>query len=154
LARYGKNGKVGPVARISWNELECTDGTDVPRAYRDDAVVLGKALNKVRRRIAKHYKVKDTDVVLKINSGYRSPRYNRKIGGASNSQHLYARAADTQWYVKGKRLGNNAVANFAAQVKEFKRGGIGIYDPKHGNFVHLDVRGEYGFPPARWLNVG
>src|SRR5690625_2382359 len=31
---------------------------------------------------------------ITINSGYRSPAHNRRVGGASNSQHLYGKAAD------------------------------------------------------------
>lgn len=31
---------------------------------------------------------------LKINSGYRSPEVNKKIGGAKNSAHTFGRAAD------------------------------------------------------------
>lgn len=31
---------------------------------------------------------------LHIISGYRSPEHNRRVGGATNSQHLYGRAAD------------------------------------------------------------
>ena len=29
-----------------------------------------------------------------VNSGYRSPRYNKKIGGSANSHHCYCRAID------------------------------------------------------------
>lgn len=31
---------------------------------------------------------------INISSGYRCPRLNKAIGGASNSQHLYGQAAD------------------------------------------------------------
>lgn len=31
---------------------------------------------------------------IKINSGFRSPELNKKVGGAKNSSHLYAAAAD------------------------------------------------------------
>ena len=31
---------------------------------------------------------------LKINSSYRSPEYNKKIGGATHSQHLLGKAVD------------------------------------------------------------
>ena len=40
-----------------------------------------------------------------INSGYRSPAYNKKVGGASNSAHLYGQAVDfTQYNVDGTRV--------------------------------------------------
>lgn len=31
---------------------------------------------------------------IQINSGYRSPELNKKVGGAKNSDHVYAAAAD------------------------------------------------------------
>lgn len=31
---------------------------------------------------------------IRVNSGYRSPEYNKKIGGAKNSQHMKAEALD------------------------------------------------------------
>jgi hypothetical protein len=33
---------------------------------------------------------------IKVNSGYRCPELNRRIGGASSSQHIQGRAADIQ----------------------------------------------------------
>ena len=33
-------------------------------------------------------------VQFKINSGYRTPAHNRKVGGVSTSSHLIGRAAD------------------------------------------------------------
>ena len=34
------------------------------------------------------------DLPIKINSAYRTPLFNKSVGGAKNSQHLYAKAAD------------------------------------------------------------
>ena len=34
------------------------------------------------------------DAPITVTSGYRCPRVNTKIGGATNSQHLYGQAAD------------------------------------------------------------
>ena len=39
-----------------------------------------------------------------INSGYRSPSYNRKIGGASKSQHTLGTAADIVVKKNGKTV--------------------------------------------------
>jgi hypothetical protein len=36
------------------------------------------------------------DQPLKVNSGYRSPALNQRIGGAANSQHVEGKAADIQ----------------------------------------------------------
>jgi zinc D-Ala-D-Ala carboxypeptidase len=37
-----------------------------------------------------------------INSGYRSPKVNKAVGGAKNSDHLYGYAADISLYRNGK----------------------------------------------------
>lgn len=73
---------------------------------------------------------------LIVNSCYRSPSWNEKVGGAKNSQHLISCAADlraTRWGVK--RLEGLARDHGAA--------GIGLYD----TFVHVDVRTS---GPAFW----
>jgi len=67
-----------------------------------------------------------------INSGYRSPEYNVKIGGASNSQHIYGRAVDIQ---KFDGLSDEFIETLAVMLG-FR--GIGIYN----NFYHLDIREE------------
>ena len=72
---------------------------------------------------------------ITITSGYRSPEYNKKIGGAPKSQHLLGTAADIQ--VKGYTP--EEVAKVAETIGF---GGIGIYD----TFTHVDVRGA----KARW----
>lgn len=64
---------------------------------------------------------------LRIVSGYRSPAYNRRIGGARNSQHIYGRAADLE-------PGRCTVAQALAC------GAVGVGHDDHGWVVHLDVR--------------
>ena len=66
------------------------------------------------------------DHPLRIVSGYRSVAYNRSIGGAVHSQHLYGRAVDLV-------AGVCTIAQ--AQVAGFR--GIGHCN---GWAVHLDVR--------------
>lgn len=74
------------------------------------------------------------------NSGLRCPTYNRKIGGAPNSQHLFGRAADIA-------MPGHDPAEVAAWIDRQPWAsfcGLGLYN----TFVHLDVRGA----PTRWDN--
>ena len=72
-----------------------------------------------------------------INSGYRTPSYNSKIGGAKESQHMFGTAADI--HIKG--VSQAEIAAFAdSWMPDF--GGIGIYK----SFVHVDVREK----KSRW----
>lgn len=66
-----------------------------------------------------------------ITSGYRTPVYNRTVGGTRNSYHTKGQAADI--YVKG--INALAVARFAKSIGIL---GIGYY-PANG-FIHIDTR--------------
>ena len=55
---------------------------------------LTKWLEVLRERAASPDPSKGRGVPIIINSGYRSPQLNRKIGGAANSNHLTGCAAD------------------------------------------------------------
>lgn len=68
---------------------------------------------------------------ITINSGYRTPSYNKKVGGATNSQHVKGTAAD----IKVKGVPSWAVAGFLED--NFKKNGIGYYS----TFTHIDSRG-------------
>lgn len=65
-----------------------------------------------------------------INSGYRTPNWNTKVGGTSNSYHCKGMAADI--VVKGHS--SQEVAKYADSIME--QGGVIRYT----NFVHVDVR--------------
>ena len=100
------------------NEFACSDGSD-PVFISPDLV---KVLQKIRNHFGKP---------VNINSGYRTATYNKKVGGATYSQHLYGTAADiTVSGVEPKK-----VAEYAETLMPNK-GGIGIYK----TFVHIDVR--------------
>lgn len=64
---------------------------------------------------------------LSIVSGYRSPAYNRRVGGAPQSQHIYGRAAD----VKPGRFTVRQALDAGATGVGYDRGGW---------VVHIDVR--------------
>lgn len=65
---------------------------------------------------------------LVINSGYRSPAHNKRVGGASKSQHLYGKAADI------KVRGVTPATVYRAADKIFN--GVGRYN----TFTHVDTR--------------
>lgn len=81
-------------------------------------------------------------VPVRVNSGYRCPEHNRKVGGAPNSQHVQGIAADIS-----AECGWRALYEAALRVPAFEEGGIGVYP--ESNFVHLDVRPE----KARWARL-
>lgn len=88
------------------------------------------------------------DRPIEVISGYRSPAYNAKIGGARRSQHMEGRAADIRVEdMPAQKL-------YAAVLYLYERGalralgGVGLYP----DFVHVDVRPPDPTRPwlARW----
>jgi len=67
-----------------------------------------------------------------VNSGYRCPSYNRKVGGVSGSYHLYGMAAD----VRVPGIKPEDLIKYAYDVGFL---GLGLYQ----TFCHLDIRSEY-----------
>lgn len=76
-----------------------------------------------------------------LNSAYRSPEHNRRIGGAKGSWHLDAVAYDV-------RMDNHDPAHFIRTARALGFTGIGTY-PK-SNFVHIDTRADFGATPWDW----
>jgi uncharacterized protein YcbK (DUF882 family) len=73
-----------------------------------------------------------------ILSSYRSPEYNRTVGGAAQSQHLQFNALDiTIKGVSAKRVYERLLQ---WRLEGRFKGGIGYY-PSSG-FVHIDTRGR------------
>lgn len=66
-----------------------------------------------------------------ITSGYRTPEHNKKVGGASKSQHMLGKAAD----IHVKTMTASALAKLAVSV-----GFNGVILYKDQGFVHVDVR--------------
>ncbi|MDP2607292.1 MAG: D-Ala-D-Ala carboxypeptidase family metallohydrolase [Deltaproteobacteria bacterium] len=99
---------------------------------------------RIRDRLCDIYQ---RDVKMTVLSGWRPKIYNDAIKGASNSQHLYGRAADlTAFGVPTKSL--YEVALKMARSGEIDQGGIGYYP--RSRFVHVDTRCVYGMKAARW----
>jgi hypothetical protein len=66
-----------------------------------------------------------------VTSGYRSPSHNRRVRGATHSQHLYCNALDL--YMPGVARDDLARFFFA----QSDRGGIGLYC--HTRSIHIDT---------------
>lgn len=80
---------------------------------------------------------------LIVNSAYRSPEHNRKVGGAKASKHLEGTAFDIS-------MANHDPASFIAAARKAGFKGIGTYP--RSNFVHIDTgpARSWGEPfPAR-----
>ena len=80
-------------------------------------------------------------ISLHINSGYRSPAHNKKVGGAKFSQHVEGKAADISSSKFTPDQIHAAILKLISEGK-MKDSGLGIYD----SFVHYDVRDN----KARW----
>ena len=118
---------------FSLTEFASKDGAETPPDVLQNLRKLAKNLEVIRANFG--------NAPIKINSGYRSPAHNAKIGGVRNSMHTKGKAADI--VIKGF-----TPAQIGAKIEELinagqiSQGGVGIYP----NFVHYDIRGK----KARW----
>lgn len=115
-------------ANFSWAEFACRDGTPVPEMYRDNVRQLAAQLEKIRAAFGGRR--------ISINSAYRHPSYNRSVGGASNSMHVYAKAADFNVAGVSPQQVRRTIEGLISQGK-VAQGGMGAYS----NFTHYDIRG-------------
>lgn len=109
-------------------EFACKDGSDY--------ILIDTELVKMLQKIRDHFKKPIT-----INSAYRNSKYNKIIGGVSNSQHTKGTAADI--VVLGYQP--KVIAEYIESIMPDK-GGIGLYS----SFVHIDTRQKR----SRWQNFG
>jgi uncharacterized protein YcbK (DUF882 family) len=113
-------------------EFRSKDGVHFPYEVKQNLKVLAEQLEVLREHFQKP---------ININSGYRSPKHNAKVGGAENSQHLLGKAADV--VIDGVSPDEVADAiEFLIDNKMMKQGGLGRYV----DFTHYDIRGK----KSRW----
>jgi uncharacterized protein YcbK (DUF882 family) len=117
---------------FSLEEFACRDGSPVPDDLLDNVELLAKNLQVLRDHLGEP---------IHVNSGYRTPKYNAKVGGKPKSYHLKAMAADITVKSKTPRQLKAIVEKLIEQGK-LKFGGIGLYP----GFLHVDVRRG----KARW----
>ncbi len=68
---------------------------------------------------------------VKVTSGYRDPAYNKRIGGATNSQHMKGQAADLQTG-EGKE-GNKRIFDIIKKQGHFDQ----LIDEKNYQWIHV-----------------
>ena len=117
---------------FSKSEFDSKDGAEMPEDVLANVTRLANALEKIREVI---------QCPIKINSGYRSPEHNKKIGGALNSMHLKGLAADIVPIGASLKLVYTMIEKLVDQG-QIPDGGLKLYD----TFIHYDIRGHR----ARW----
>lgn len=119
-----KNGNEKLSNNFKVKEFACKDGSD--------PIFIAPSLVEILQNVRDHFRK-----AVVINSAYRTPTYNKKVGGATYSQHQYGTAADI-------RISGVAPKQVAAYVETLipNTGGIGIYS----SFTHVDVRAT----KSRW----
>ena len=122
---------------FAWSEVDdssaCGGGLDggkvAPATVQSNLFRLMWKLEALRHKLGDH--------PLVVTSGFRSIACNQRVGGASNSQHLYGTAADV--------IGSGGVSLCAIALTARTAGLSGMLGPGapgHGDHVHLDSRAE------------
>ena len=115
---YTKDGTKFLSKNFRVREFRCKDDTD-PIFIDSDLV---DVLQKVRDHFGK---------AVTITSAFRTASHNKKVGGATYSQHCYGKAAD----IKVSGVAPSRVAAYVETLMP-NSGGIGRYS----TFTHVDVR--------------
>jgi len=113
-------------------EFDSSCGREMPLEVQKNVIQLGQNLQVLRDYLK---------ASITINSGYRSPQLNRKIKGATRSQHLLGTAADIVVRGHTPKQVADAIELLISQGK-MREGGLKAY----GTFTHYDIRGT----KARW----
>ena len=114
------------------SEFACKSGEETPEEIIPVLKELAEQLQALRE---------ETGLPIRINSGYRSPAHNAKIGGVKNSQHTKGTAADIVVVGQSPRETRRIIQTLIKSGK-MEEGGIGAYT----SFTHYDLRGY----KARW----
>lgn len=102
-------------------EFACKDGSDT--------ILIDPELVIILQKIRDHF-----EKPITINSAYRTASYNKKIHGATNSNHVKGMAADI-------RISGVSPKEIAAYAETIGVHGIGLYETSSdGYFVHVDTR--------------
>lgn len=118
-----KDGNKKLSTNFKVKEFACKDGSD--------KILIDTELVELLQNIRNHF-----GKPITINSGYRTPAHNKKVGGSNNSYHTKGQACDI--VVKG--VHPIIVSMYAEKLNA---GGIGVYK----TFTHVDTRDKN----YRWI---
>ena len=115
-------------------EFKCKCGCDMPLEVYENIIKLSSQLQFLRDY---------TGRPITINSAYRCPKHNKKVGGSKTSQHLLGKAADiTIQSLKPAEV--FMIIEDLIDMGHMLQGGLGLYEKK--GFTHYDIRKT----KARW----
>jgi Uncharacterized protein conserved in bacteria len=124
---YQRYAESREIVVLPWVRFRCPDGTEMPTGIR---AMLQAATD--------HYQSK-----VYVNSAYRDPSYNRRVGGARYSQHMRCLAVDFR--VAGVATGTLR-SWIVSNRSKWKIGGVGTY----GTHVHADLRATIAGKIVEW----
>lgn len=127
---------------FSWAELSCHDGSPVPPALQGTAAVLCGLLEEIRGDLAQP---------LIVVSGYRTPAYNKRVGGAAHSRHMLMQAADIRPVKMDDLFRLVRIIDALWSTHDYRLlGGFGVYP----QWVHVDIRPRVNGGITRWHGDG
>ena len=121
-------------------EFRCFDNSD--------KILVDSELAKILQKVRDHF-----GKPIEITSGYRTAAHNKKIGGASNSQHLYGKAAD--FHISGvapieickylEQIGAHGLGCYSSWVHVDTREGKSYWDQRNGTYKSVSTFGAVSF---------
>ena len=126
----------GYIEADHWRDVDPKDW-DWPDFDPSEVACRGTGKIRVRRAaLDKLQALRDSlNAPMIINSAYRSPEHNQKVGGARNSKHLEGHAFDVS-------MTNQDPKKFERLARGVGFTGFGFYPPKKGDFIHIDMGAE------------
>lgn len=116
-----KQGNVQLSNNFKVREFACNDGSDEIKIDLDLIPLIQRFREYVESGVG-------------FNSAYRTPSYNKRVGGASQSYHIYGRALDIPFSSSYKYL--TSVDKMCSFFNSLGLKGI----IKYGTFIHVDTR--------------
>ena len=128
-------GRTQLTEHFNAEEFDCNDGTKVPEKYEPQL-----------RKLCEWYlePLREKFGPCLVHSGFRTEAWNKHVGGARSSYHLYLSRRPRHGVAADVEFARGTVAEWHAEAKRLReknrdgQGGIGFYP--QGGFIHIDTR--------------